>query len=420
MKKLTKILSFALLAVSAFMLAACGAKTEAPATKAPVATTTKAPVVTTKAPVVTTKAPTTVAPTTTVKPVEYYENALLKGDFENLVTPRKNLTSTDGFIANWGNFTDGIAEIVVEADGNHAIKLQPKSDEKTDAIITGEFGPGVVQAGEYKVQASVKVGSAFAGSIVYGAFKGSDPWVPGWKTPIDLTSYELSTDTWTTIEANYTLTEGYEAAWVNFDFGYVTTAAGDNSYILVDNITVLKKGEGDTWTKADTNTNNGFEGFDKELILDVSGWKAGSFIYVEGDSLENSLPQIEGNTVMKIYGTNQKTVKFNLAAGGTIVLPDDYKVTMKVKLGEAATNVSRIEFLFFGDPRPVLETEATQFDLTNLTDDGWATIDAYFTVTERTTSAWVNMYFMVDLNNDEIQSTDNYILIDDVEICQAK
>lgn len=419
MKKTTKILSFALLAVCAFMLAACG-KTQAPTptTKAPVATTTKAP---TQAPTTTTQAPatTTVAPTT-VKPVEYYENGLLKGDFENLVTPRKNLTSTDGFIANWGNFTEGIAEIVVEADGNHAIKLQPKSDEKPDAIITGEFGPGVVQAGEYKVQASVKVSSAFAGSIVYGAFKGSDPWVPGWKTPIDLTSYELSADTWTTIEANYTLAEGYEAAWVNFDFGYVTTAAGDNSYILVDNITVLKKGEGDTWTKADTNTNNGFEGFDKELILDVSGWKAGSFIYVEADSLENSLPQIEGNTVMKIYGTNQKTVKFNLAAGGAIVLPGDYKVTMKVKLGSAATNVSSISFLFFGDPRPVLETEATSFDLTNLTQDGWATIDAYFTVTERTTSAWVNMYFMVELNNDTIQSTENYILIDDVQICQAK
>lgn len=74
-----------------------------------------------------------------------------------------------------------------------------------------------------------------------------------------------------------------------------------------------------------------------------------------------------------------------------------------------------------GAPNPALSTdEAVEFNLTNLTADGWATIDAYFTVTERTTSAWVNMFFMVDLNNDVIQSTNNFIYIDDVEICQAK
>ena len=72
MKKLTKILSLFFVAAVAFTLAACGAKTEAPKTNAPVQTTTKAPVVTTKAPVVTTKAPvvTTKAPVvTTAAPV---------------------------------------------------------------------------------------------------------------------------------------------------------------------------------------------------------------------------------------------------------------------------------------------------------------------------------------------------------------
>ena len=55
MKKFTKFLSLFCVAGVAFMLAACGAKTEAPKTNAPVQTTTKAPVVTTKAPVVTTQ-----------------------------------------------------------------------------------------------------------------------------------------------------------------------------------------------------------------------------------------------------------------------------------------------------------------------------------------------------------------------------
>ena len=424
MKKLTRILSLVLVAVCALMLAACG-KTEAPTTtKAPAATTTKpatqAPATTTKpatqAPATTTVAPTTAAPTTTA-PVEYYENGLLKGDFENLVQPMKNLTNA--FVANWANFSAGSAEIIIETDGNHAIKLLPATSGGA-ATITGEFGPGVCQAGTLKVSAKVKRSAGFDGNIVFGAWDNS-VWTPGYQVQFDLSAVTLSETEWTTITYEYTVTEATTNGWVNFDFGYICGEQSDNNYILVDDITVLVKGTDDEWTKADTCNNNGFEGFDSELILNVNGWKAGSFIYVEADSLENELPMIDGNTVLKVYGTNQKTVKFNLAAGTALALPGDYRVTMKVKLGADATNVSRIAFLFFGAPNPALSTdEAVEFDLTNLTADGWATIDAYFTVTERTTSAWVNMFFMVDLNNDVIQSANNFIYIDDVQICQAK
>ena len=415
MKKLTKILSFALLAVSAFMLAACGAKTEAP-----VATTTKAPVATTtKAPVVTTKAPTTVAPTTTVKPVEYYENGLLKGDFENLVQPVKALGD---WVAGWGNFSAGLVEVVTETDGNHALKLQPKTDGG-EAAACGAFGPGVVKVGTFKVQVKVKAASGFDGSIVYGGWD-SKVWTPSWPlAQFDLTGKTLSADEWTQLEATYDVAEDTTNGWVNFDIRYACTTAGDDNYILIDDVTVLKKGEDDTWTKADTNANNDFEAFDAELILNVANtWKAGNFVWVEEGSIENEFLTLDGNTVLKIYGTNQKTVKFDLGVNSAVVLPGDYRATMKVKLGAQATNVSSISFRLFGAPNPVLSAgeEFIQFNLTNLTADGWATIDAYFTVNESVTSNWVNMYFMVDLNNDEIQSTDNYILIDDVEICQAK
>ena len=414
MKKLTRILSLVVVAVIALVLAGCGKTTAKPEPQ----TTQKPAPTTTAAPRTTQAQQTTQAQTTTVKPVEYYENGLLKGNFENLAPKIQNLSNK--FVANWANFSAGSAEIVTEGDGNHAIKLVPGANK--EVAITGEFGPGMIQVGHFKVQARIKKGADFAGSIVFGGFDNSN-WVPGYQVPFDLTEVELSETEWTLITAEYDVETATTNPWVNFDFGYNTTAetVSDNNFILVDDVTVLKKGEDDAYTKADTCANNSFEFFDAELILNVGGWKANSFIFVEGDSLENEILSLDGNTVLKVYGSAQDVVKFDLAAGTAIVLPGNYRVSMKVKAGSAC-GLDGISFLFFGDPRPALSVgeDPVAFDIKGVNADGWTTVYAYFTVSERVTSAWVNMYFMVKLNNAEAQSADNYILIDDVEICQEK
>ena len=175
MKKLTRILSLVVVAVIALVLAGCGKTTAkpAPATTAAPAGTTKAPAGTTAAPVTTTAAPSTTTQaqqTTTAKPVEYYENGLLKGNFENLAPKIQNLSNS--FVANWANFSGGSAEIVTEGDGNHAIKLVPGASKQV--AITGEFGPGMIQVGHFKVQARIKKGADFAGNIVFGGWDNSN------------------------------------------------------------------------------------------------------------------------------------------------------------------------------------------------------------------------------------------------------
>ena len=408
MRKLTKILSLAFVFALSLMLAACGTRTEAPTQKP-----TQPPTQQTQ------KSTTTTQTTTTATPVEYWENALLKGNFEDLVQPVKNLTGS--WVAGWGNWSGAIVEVVTESDGNHALKLRSGADEGA-AKATAEMGTGVYKEGHFKVQMDVKKGPEFDGDIVFGLWDNAN-WLPGWPlAKFDLTNVTLSETQWTTISLEYDCQAATSNSWVNADVGYVNVHASENNYLLIDNFTVLKRQEDGSYAKADINFNNNCEAFDAELILNVSGWKAGSFIWVEADSLENELLTLDGNTVLKVYGTEQKSVKFDLAAGGAIVLPGDYKVTMKVKLGSAASNVSSINFKLYGSPNPVLPEgkEVTNFDLSKLSADGWATIDAYFTLESRVTSAWVNMWIEVVLNNDTIKSTDNYILIDDVEILQAK
>ena len=407
MRKLTKILSLVFVFMLSLVLAACGSNTTANKTQNP------------SQPTQPSQPATSATTATTAKPVEYYENALLKGDFEDLVQPVKNLTGA--WVAGWGNWSGAIVEVVTETDGNHALKLRSGADGGA-AKATAEMGTGVYQEGHFKVQMDVKKGPAFDGEIVFGLWDDHN-WLPGWPlATFDLTGVTLSETEWTTISLEYDCAQATSNGWVNADVGYVNVAASENNYLLIDNFTVLKRQDDGSYAKADRNFNNNCEAFDSELILNVSGWKAGSFIWVEADSLENEFLTLNGNTVLKVYGTNQKDVKFDLAAGGAVVLPGDYKVTMKVKLGSAATNVSSIKFQFYGDPRPVLPEgeELTSFNLSNLSGDGWVTVEAYFTLKSRVTSAWVNMWFDVTLNNDTIQSADNYILIDDVEILQAK
>ena len=90
-------------------------------------------------------------------------------------------------------------------------------------------------------------------------------------------------------------------------------------------------------------------------------------------------------------------------------------MSVKVKLGAAATRVNNIGFRFHA--KEALGTGDIQFQgLEKLNSSDWVTLEAYFIVPKSVSTNYINMNFWVFTHNDEIGSTDNYVLMDDVAV----
>ena len=199
-------------------------------------------------------------------------------------------------------------------------------------------------------------------------------------------------------------------------FGVFSQKIIDN-YILVDNFKII-----DTITNenVDVETNNGFDLFvlPQDNSMNTPGWKVDSFgrdvIYV-GDKLENELIQENGNTVIKAYTSDSDHTNLTLAAHRDIAQAGIYKLSMKVKLGSAAVMVDNIGFRLSSN-NPLGTIDMVFEGLDKLSSDEWVTLDIYFGVGNTVNVDFVNIDLWVFTHNDEIQNSENYVLIDDVAI----
>ena len=344
--------------------------------------------------------------------VSYGENLQQpKGtDFEGF-NGEKQITSN-----NWdtfyGNFGAGKIEIIFDGNNKYA-KLTPL-DDGADAKLTKSCNVNILRKGTYLFEFDIYLGNGVDGELSFNIFNGVD-WLFSEDKIVDLT--QLSYEEWAKVSVEFELTSDRLGDFANLDLKYIATTVAMDNYILVDNFKII-----DTITNenVDVETNNGFDLFMDTVDKSLSspGWKVDSLgrdvIYV-GDKLENKLVLDGGNTVVKAYTSNSDHSTLTFAANKDIANAGIYRLTVKVKLGSDAVVVNNIGFrLTANNP---LGTGDMVFDgLDSLSSEEWVTLEITFGVGHNVNVDFVNLDFWFFTHNDLVQSSNNYILIDDLTI----
>ena len=309
-----------------------------------------------------------------------------------------------GWENGYGNFSTGMIDITCDGNNEFA-KLNASS------IITKALNIDVLKQGTYTLKMDVKLAKNSSGTLSFGIYNGLT-WLPSDnKTVIDITG--ATDNQWTTVTSTYTFDVDKSGPFANLDISYFSNDLSGNDYILIDNIEVIKDG-----VNVDVNNNNDFEFFNLlDGKLSTTGWKQdnrGDVIYI-ADKFENSLIAENGNAYVKAYTSNSSHTNITFAGSKEIANEGIYKMSIKVKLGEQATNVDNIGFRFSSNAN--LGIQDTVFtNLNTLSKDEWVTLEAIFVNKQTQAVDFVNIDFWIFTHNDVILQENNYVLIDDVEI----
>lgn len=335
-------------------------------------------------------------------------------DFEKFVEQ-----STIDIVKTWANgyYNGSAGKVQIMREGNNTIaKLKPAANNGA-AILTRSCNVAILKAGTYKFSVDVKLGSAADGTLSFGIWDGK-AWAPAWpKVTIDTTG--ANADGWKTVTYEFTLAANKTGTYANLDLAYTCKTAGENNYVLVDNIQMINT---KTNKNADTNAYGDFEGVIASLsdMLKTNGWKQDStgnnVIYI-GSALENALGAEEnGNKFFKFYTSNGASSSVDFTGNTAFAKAGTYKLSAKVQLGPDATNVDNIGFRFYSQ-RPLGVNDISFTGLEKLNSEEWVTLEATFTVPKRVATSYININFWVFTHNDVIKSADNYVLMDDIQVC---
>ncbi len=337
-------------------------------------------------------------------------------DFEGFAT--LDITS------NWGEYVDHYvsydtrtSKVWLEGVEDEAyLKMLPTTNNGT-ASITKACGAGMLMAGSYRMSMKVKLGSAADGTLSFGFWDGI-AWVPGWPL-VNIDISKANADNWTKVTYDFEVSNDSAGTFTNMDLKYICNTAGENNYILIDDIEIIDKADD---KNVDRMGFGDFEGFVTAPagVLGASDWVADNsgrnVVYVNADALENEIVvEKNGNSAFKFYTSDGASSGVNFSGDTGFATAGIYKMSAKVKLGSDATKVDNIGFRFYSQNN--LGVGDLAFDgLKQLSSDKWVTLVKYFEIPATVSTTWINMNFWVFTHNDEIQSADNYVLMDDIEV----
>lgn len=315
----------------------------------------------------------------------------------------------------YANFSTGEVIALKDEKQNACVKLHPTANDSY-ATLTHAADVRTLKAGTYVISMDVKLGSEADGQLSFGFYDGVS-WAPGYRTSLDIS--KANTQDWTNVFYEYTLSADKTGTYSNLDIGYCGVTNSTNNYVLIDNIKIIDKA-----TEKDVNVdrNNNFEGF---FSFSNPGWYNGGsgagIVYVSKESVENSIMKTKTDdnkdtVAFKAYSSDQKGASVAFKGSKTIATEGDYKISIKVKLGPDAKNVGPIGFRMHSNTSSFKVVDHTFNGIENANGENWTVIDTVFNVKQTIAVEWINIEVWTFTHNDEIQSPDNYVLIDDLEI----
>lgn len=179
-----------------------------------------------------------------------------------------------------------------------------------------------------------------------------------------------------------------------------------------------------------------FEGYQtKETLFGESnlstGWKADDnekkAFGIQSTWQANKLfREIDNNIALKMYGTGNNVIRVGLDINDEIKNPGVYKISIKVKAGPKADNISSILFRFHNKSSLLnanaIRSEGIYFknpstDTFVIPKDEWMTLETEFTLVEPLqVKDDLCIVLMLYTNNVDLKEPENYALVDDVEI----
>lgn len=345
----------------------------------------------------------------------------LNCDFEQIITVPSQ--SQWGITYPYGNWSAMDYQIITESNGNTCAKLQPYEWHPKDIFIKKDCSGNIVNVGAYVIAIDVKLGpnvNVPKGKIVFAlAYNG------GYRTIADIGANIASctTDGWTTIEYEYTITEedNISSSWAQLDFTYWPETDLTDNYVLIDNIRVYAKDDA-TKTNLDGIAGGDFEMF-SESPFAQNKWYINDTILIEPNGIGSGIVNEDGNRVFKAY-TNGVACEFDLKGNTAIANGGIYKMTLKIKLGADNQLFDSLGFTAWAwttdnnDAHQIVQN--TGFGkLDTVGKDDYTTLEVYFTADSLANCKAINLFFWVGLNNGTLQSADNYALIDNVTIQQV-
>ncbi len=345
--------------------------------------------------------------------------ANLNGDFEQVVNVLSQ--SQWGLTYPYGNWSAMDYSIITETNGNTCAKLQPYMWYPNDIILKKDASGNIVNVGTYVIAIDVKLGPnehVSEGKIVFAlAYNG------GYRTIADVQANlaNCTTDGWTTIEYEYTITaeDNINSGWAQLDFTYWPEVDLTDNYVLIDNIRV--------YAKDDTNKANidGIAGgdFEKFTTFTENKWHVNDTILIEPNGIGSAIVNEDGNRVFKAY-SNGVTCEFDLKGNTAIANGGIYKMSLNIKLGADNQLFDSLGFTAWAwttdDDNAHQIVQNTSFGkLDTVGKDGYTTLEVYFTADSLANCKAINLFFWVGINNGELQSANNYALIDNVTIQQV-
>lgn len=337
-------------------------------------------------------------------------------DFEGFST--LPVTSVWGeYVDHYVSYNTGTSKVWVEGvEDEYYLKMLPTVDNGT-ASITKACGGGMLIAGTYQMSMKVKLGSAADGTLSFGFWDGA-AWLPQWPLA-NLDISEANAEDWTTVTYDFTVANDSTGTYTNMDLKYVCGTADEDNYILIDDIEII-----DTSINENVDFNPVyFEDYvtaPAQVLSTGGNWaldNSGRYVvYVGATALENEIVvQKDANKVFKFYTSDGVSSSADFAGDTGFATAGLYKMSARVKLGDDATNVNNIGFRFYAQNN--LGVGDLMFDgLNQLSSEKWVTLVKYFEVPATVSTSYINMNFWVFTHNDEIQSADNYVLMDDIEV----
>lgn len=345
----------------------------------------------------------------------------LNGDFEQIITVPAQ--SQWGLTYPYGNWNAMDYQIITESNGNTCAKLQPYEWWPKDICMKKDCSGNIVNVGTYVIAIDVKLGpnvNVPNGKIVFALIYNG-----GYRTIADINANIASctTDGWTTIEYEYTITaeDNISSGWSQLDFFYWPEVDLTDNYVLIDNIRVYAKDDA-TKTNLDGIAGGDFEMF-SERSFTQNKWYINDTILIEPNAIGSSIVVEEGNRVFKAY-TNGVACEFDLKGNTAIANGGIYKMTLQIKLGKDNALFDSLGMTAWAwttdnnDPHQIVAN--TSFSkLETVNKDDYTTLEMYFTAESLANCKAINLFFWVGLNNGTLQSADNYALIDNVTIQQV-
>ena len=217
---------------------------------------------------------------------------------------------------------------------------------------------------------------------------------------------------WRRLTVYFTINDFFEKNYECFKFGF-NTKGNIANYIDLDNISISRCTELNVSNENIDFGNNGDLSFSSEKIYDLNsaGWHLNNTYYVS-ENCENSIITETDNKVLKLYTSSvstdiTKSLKSDFAKEGLYIL------SFKAKAGkDFFTN--NIGFRIY-DSNGIYVGE-TNVDYRNINENDWVTITTPFYVNKDSLSHFFNLNLWVFTHNNQIDSLNNYVLIDDIEV----